>query len=447
MSDEIKDQRITVNQKGVGQSSTINMINQRSMERIHELLEKGKVVEAADEMNQGLQLAQNKHPYAPWYKFGSKMVGDRMIFTHVPVSPDSLERYPMETKGKFSVVKKEEYKGKSLMRLLEEDYFKGQGIEVEMLSLDVFIDGNHVGSELKQLPPTGKWIISASEEPPIIPVKLYFKDEYVSILDYVLLRTYDYDQDKNILYFSNEQQQVPYLLKIFIDSNSSKINFNYSIREEYSKNVMANLNYCLFIQKTSRPTKIAMRDLEQDSDIFVANNTYKAEETISGIDYEIRFLEKLREIEENFGVEFTLPNREVTKDEEDALDYLYLISSGEKIEETFNNLTFRTSSKNSVQNIIYHHKETKEGLKSTFQIGIQTIDLFGCHFDVTGHTFYQDFDNVKLTKVRKLENLVEHMDEDDEVEVGIHFVPASNNKMVFYSIKKPFHKPLLEKSY
>ncbi|MEK5326112.1 hypothetical protein [Aeribacillus sp. FSL M8-0254] len=434
----------TINQKGnrniAIQNSHITIYYYSKFDEFKRLAEKGDYNGAVQILAELHEEAGKMHPFYPHYRYKFENIGGRIVAEHEPLTEEAKEKYPLTYRGKFKIPKKRMKGFKDIHELIEDAFFKQDEIEIDMVTLNAWIGDEPVPTpNLGEFIKEGKWVIKPKQLPEPMKLKFYIKDEpEFSIIDYLEMGIRGIDRNNNILTLDNSRQKNSKLLvsitfPLINNKNENglmsvhKAKINFKVRDEYINDVEANRDFLKFyIYTEGQQVTLAFKDLKSNKDFIVSSNFHIDNKgNHDDLRKKFSFLQHLYELEQFFGVRFTLPDK-ITKEDREGIRVLDSIKENTTIKKRFNNLTCTITEKETLKNIIdiYEQKNNKGLILKVTSSGEEArVELFGATIPL--EKMEATYDNTKIDDLEKLKRKYADMEEGETIKVKL--LPDTNN--------------------
>lgn len=388
--------------------------------------------------------ASKLHPYYPHYRYKFENIGGRIVAEHEPLTEEAKEKYPLTYRGKIKIPKERMEGFKDINELIEDAFLKQEEIEIDMVTLNAWIGDEPVPTpNLDEFIKEGKWVIKPKPLPEPIKLKFYIKGEpEFSIMDYLEMGISGIDRNNNILTLDNSRQENSKLLVSItfplINSKNEnglvsvhKAKINFKVRDEYINDVEANRDFLKFyIYTKGQQVTLAFKDLKSNKDFIVSSNFHiDIKGNYDDLRKKYSFLQHLYELEQFFGVRFTLPDKITEEDWENIRESIRVLDSIKEnttIKKRFNNLTWTITEKEALKNIIdiYEQKDNKGSILKAIYSGEEAkVELFGATIPL--EKMEATYDNVKIDDLEKLKRKYADMEEGETIKVKL--LPDTNN--------------------
>lgn len=417
------------------QKSDGNTINIYGIEdSINELIKRGDHNGLDQLLNKIIDANSQSHPFYPIYKYEPIIIDSRTYFYHSLINFDLAKEknLHLSLKGRFTVLDSEINKTNDVSYLLKKIYYSQRSIEIKMLDLESSIGETILNDNLNSIEQfmleRGKWSIEPFKVEPTI-TKLISKvneTEETSVIDYLELKPSNYDD--SIIEISNiHQLSSPVIFKLFLperimEENSSRINFNLSLRKKDEGNAKSEREYLKILYDLIKSEKIELKDIK--------NNTLLIQSTLHNfacdIDEEVLvnsiiFYEKVIKVETFWGLEFKIPEKITIEDQKNIETLLSIVESGEE-KHSFNNLNLLIDNKETLKSLILQDdKEMKLKFSRSIDISLwnHSIDNIICETEV---------DKVKVSNKNVLKTKLIFMDSGETVNVNL--IPRNGAKLI-----------------
>lgn len=198
------------------------------------------------------------HPFYPNYKYKITNYADSVLVEHIPRSNEIAKSLPLKLQGKI-IIPGANMKGFSKLEdLLYDAYLKRESIEIEMKSLQAIIGEHEVDTPMiDKFISANKWYIAPTEVPKTYKVK-YFKkqgDMESVIFEYLEVSMTE-DNSKYIVLDNRWQKNTKVYFGIKIYKEGLKTKINIKIKEEFKRNIEANLLYLNFVDQSYKKRKM-----------------------------------------------------------------------------------------------------------------------------------------------------------------------------------------------
>ncbi|MBD8591633.1 MULTISPECIES: hypothetical protein [Peribacillus] len=396
---------------------TVNQI--QAMDQMQLYIQNGEIDNAAALLRQMNDFINSQHPCAPFwkYEFGIDENG-RTYKGHAPAFPGAEKLKPLT--GTMKIVIPSNYKKfKNMKELLNFSYGSQQEIEFDLKSLktwigetliDEFEANENSGNRIKFIP---------SKFPPPLPMKLYLKDHSWSI-DYLLIGV-EKMVDSTISLSNHQQQEASMAVELIMDISLSTARFNITITDHGLSSVKNILKFHDLIDKSKKANKpkLALKLLENDTDVIIGPNWDFNNNGNPDTEEFINFLKKINYIEQEFNIEFMLPNRRLTNWELDTIDLIYNSLKVDHLKLNFkNSYIFTLNNQLEIQKLFkLHDKDSCLNVHLDLHSIEQHFDLLGIKFKPVTNTAF--LENVKLDKPEKLRMKSTLLDDGEQLNVKL----------------------------
>jgi len=213
--------------------------------------------------------------YPPHFKCsGRAFIGDREIGNVTPKTIEYANNHQLT------------------IRLVVEDACKFLGTYIDLQQCEV---AEIIGEEIL-LPP--------APFPEAMAYSIIIDD--VAYYEYILLRTKERFEDGTVI-FTNEEQDIPFKLKVQMNPITEKTNFTFAI---IGGSNMEHLKYSRFLKAARAKGRLKIHHLESGNNLLEANcDEIDSREYIERLDSEIAFLESVVTLETYFKVKIDVPER------------------------------------------------------------------------------------------------------------------------------------------
>jgi len=383
-----------------------NYYNYNLIGTITELLNDGK-------MNEALQLLDNleksiagHHPLYPYYSTEIESKDGKLVFTSKPNSEEAIKKYPPKYKGIMTIPEKYR-RFSSMNELLDYSYRYQEDIEVNIKEIrkllgdldDPYQDDTFNPENLKKM-----------------AFKIVFGNSNYTI-DYLLFRVQKINDDRKIV-LGNSEQDTGLYIEIRANVLDEKFDFNIKIKEEYKRDVSANLAFVNFMINCKKENEIRIISLE-NGDIFMSGilENLDFESNFENIEQEIEFLECLKIIEDYYDRKIILPD-EIS--DYDIMNTMVLARgiTDKKTEGKVCSLDFSFNATEQVEN--YVMKYENEVFPIECEMLDATIEIFNEVFKIG--KVRRKFKNLKIADVEKVIKKLRVLEDNDKI--NIKFIPA-----------------------
>jgi hypothetical protein len=206
---------------------------------------------------------------------------------------------------------------------------------------------------------------------------------------------------------------------------------NFKIRDEYIHDVEANRDFLKFyIYTEGQQVTLAFKNLKSNKDFIVSSNFHIDNNNNNKGNYDdlhkkYSFLQRLYELEQFFGVRFTLPDK-ITEEDWESIRVLDSIKENTTIKKRFKSLTYTITKKEALKNIIdiFEQKNNKGSiLKAIYSGEGARVELFGATIPL--EKMEATYNNVKIADLEKLKRKYADMEEGETIKVKL--LPDTSN--------------------
>ncbi|MEK3977318.1 hypothetical protein MKZ20_21875 [Psychrobacillus sp. FSL K6-2684] len=414
-------------------SKNVTVQNIQAMDQLQRHLQNGEIEKAVNLLRNMKDFMDSQHPAAPFWKYEIRVdEKGRDYVTHVPAYSGAEKEKPLT--GSMRIVVPTHYKKnfKNMKELLDFSYGLQQEIVFELKSLKTWI-GETLIEEIKANEKNNTKIkIIPQKFPPPSPMKLYLKDNSWSI-DYLQIGV-----EKivgSIITLNNYQQKnAPFAVQLILNIDSTTAKFNIKLTDDGMSSVKNILKFHSLIQiskKTKKP-ELALKLLEEDSDLissfdwdFSENGNSKTEEFIC-------FLNKIHFIEQEFNIEFKFQNMDYSNEELYFIDSIYNSLKDGYFKNKLHSYVFIMDDLFEIQKLFALHDE-----KSCLNVVHlkpkeypRDFILLGIRFKIV--TYEIRLENVKIENPEKIRMKSELLDDGESLKVK--FLPYSSQSYISLTV-------------
>lgn len=403
----------------VFKSKNVTVNNIQALDQMQQYLQKGDFENAAALLKQMKNLVDSHHPCAPFwkYEFGIDENG-RKYTSHAPSFPGAEKLKPLT--GAMKIIIPSNYKKfKNMKELLNYSYGSQQEIEFDLKSLKTWI-GDTLIDEFEAKENSGTRIkFIPSKFPPPSPMKLYLKDNSWSI-DYLLIGV-DKMVDSKINLSNHQQPDASMAVELIMDIDLSTARFNLTITDHGISSVKNVLSFHELIDKSQKANKpkLALKILENDTDVIIAPDWDFNNNGDPDSEEYINLLKKIYFIEQEFNIEFKLPNRNFINSELYYIDLIYNSLKGEHLRMNFkHSYSFTLHNQLDIQKLFkLHDIDSCLNVHLNIHNNEQHFDLLGIKFKPINNSMF--LESVKLDKPDRLRIKSSLLDDGEHLNVKL----------------------------
>ena len=283
-----------------------------SVDKSLTLIESGQIAQVEKGLSSFMDAISSKHDLFPHYGFRMSTENQLISF---PLTEYATSQYP----PRFDISVSSVYLGDEKISTIDENLFSRSYMHQIPIYLDVisakkylgdFLDpiqseaNDMVGRHMTMIPP---------EFPEAFPCKVIIGDDV--IVDYLLLRTKELQDDGAIVVTNDEQKDFNFGITLIFFPEFQKLEFTVSPSNPTN---MESLVFCKFMRRVFSGEKVILKVLSSNKDLVegTLDNGH-----MEALEEEIEFLEKIVEIEKYFNVQIDIPD-EITIDDHKIINYL-----------------------------------------------------------------------------------------------------------------------------
>lgn len=435
--------------------SNINVFNESSMQNnanqinqyfsdpkvvINELISNGRLDLAADAFKQIHTLMANAHPLAPDYLFAINEFGGKIFLTSTPFDNKIAETKPLKYTGKLTIIDENYSSDVDIGKFILQQSFRNNPIKVKISSFAEIINGEIIDNPLSFFNVMGENIetsISPQERKSILAKMTIGEiDDLKNVIDYLELQFTDYDIENEVLLISNIHQENAIFnieIKIPIELMRSKgemvevrnVGYQLNLHEIYSNTVHGEILFVELLKSLQNAKSISLHDLQMGNTIFTAyhNITDEVQNDKEVLDKQLKLLEMLKKVEDDYQVKFALSMEEIDAQDIEIINLLDTAINNKELEYSVNEFSALVNYKDSISNIIDTLEKNEE---SIFSIeSNQTINAKLWNVDLE----FVTFERYEMLKIRDLERLKARLQLLEEGEtLKIQFQTQSDTK-------------------
>ena len=385
-----------------------------SHDRARALAQEGRLDVLGEALTDFTETVSATHRLKGYYGFEPRKVNGKQELVSVPLTDEAQRLYPPHFKcnGRAYVGDREignvtpeiiEYANNHQLtiRLVVEDACKFLGTYIDPQQCEVT---EIIGEEIL-LPP--------DPFPEAMAYSIIIDD--VTYYEYILLRTKERFEDGTVI-FTNEEQSIPFKLKVQVNPLTEKTNFTFAI---IGGSNMEHLKYSRFLKAARAKGRLKIHHLESGNNLLEANcDELGSSEYMERLDSEIAFLESMVALETYFKVKIDVPERFAPEDV-DLVHYVATIIQG-------GDVRGRWSRYETNMTIV---PQTKKNLTASMDkpysltyVGSATVNIFG---NSLTYPCMRTLLSVKLEKPKKIALLLEALEEGDELKMV--FIPGDES--------------------
>ncbi len=385
-----------------------------SHDRARALAQEGRLDVLGEALTDFTETVSATHRLKGYYGFEPRKVNGKQELVSVPLTDEAQRLYPPHFKcnGRAYIGDREignvtpeiiEYANNHQLtiRLVVEDACKFLGTYIDPQQCEVT---EIIGEEIL-LPP--------DPFPEAMAYSIIIDD--VTYYEYILLRTKERFEDGTVI-FTNEEQSIPFKLKVQVNPLTEKTNFTFAI---IGGSNMEHLKYSRFLKAARAKGRLKIHHLESDNNLLEANcDELGSSEYMERLDSEIAFLESMVALETYFKVKIDVPERFAPEDV-DLVHYVATIIQG-------GDVRGRWSRYETNMTIV---PQTKKNLTASMDkpysltyVGSATVNIFG---NSLTYPCMRTLLSVKLEKPKKIALLLEALEEGDELKMV--FIPGDES--------------------
>lgn len=383
-----------------------------SHDKARALAQEGRLDVIGEALTDFTETVSATHCLKGYYGFEPKRINGKQELVSVPLTDEAQRLYPPHFKcnGRAYIGDREigdvtpeiiEYANNHQLtiRLVVEDACKFLGSYIDPQQCEV---AEIIGEEIL-LPP--------NPFPEAMAYSIIIDD--ITYYEYILLRTKERFEDGTII-FTNEEQNIPFKLKIQVNPFTGKLNFTFTISGNSN---MEHLKYTRFLKAARAKGRLKIHHLESGNNLLEANcDDLGASEYMERLDSEIAFLESMVALENYFKVKIDVPAC-FAPEEVDLVHYVATIIQGGDVRGHWSryetNMTIVPQTKKNL---------TADKPYSLTYVGSATVNIFG---NSLTYPCIRTLLSVKLEKPKKTALLLEALEEGDDLKVV--FIPGDES--------------------
>lgn len=383
-----------------------------SHDKARALAQEGRLDVIGEALTDFTETVSATHCLKGYYGFEPKRINGKQELVSVPLTDEAQRLYPPHFKcnGRAYIGDREigdvtpeviEYANNHQLtiRLVVEDACKFLGSYIDPQQCEV---AEIIGEEIL-LPP--------NPFPEAMAYSIIIDD--ITYYEYILLRTKERFEDGTVI-FTNEEQNIPFKLKIQVNPFTGKLNFTFTLSGSSN---MEHLKYTRFLKAARAKGRLKIHHLESGSNLLEANcDELGSSEYMERLDSEIAFLESMVALENYFKVKIDVPAR-FAPEEVDLVHYVATIIQGGDVRGHWSryetNMTIVPQTKKNL---------TADKPYSLTYVGSATVNIFG---NSLTYPCIRTLLSVKLEKPKKTALLLEALEEGDDLKVV--FIPGDES--------------------
>lgn len=387
---------------------------------ISEKLRAGKIDEAIDILNNMKKSVAGHHPLYPYYSTEVENRNGNLVFVSKPNSKEAIDKFPPIYKGKMTVPEK--YKNfESINPLLDYSYRNQVDIDVNIKEFRKFLGDLDDPYQDEMFQPENlqnmKFKIIPKKFPKARPFKIVFSNSSHT-LDYILLRAERVTENDEII-LSNKEQDIGVCITFRVNFRSNRLDFNIRVKEEYKRDVYANLEYINFMINCNKAKQLKVVALEGNQEFMSGFfDDVNFESRFGDTKKEAKFLEDLKVIEDFYSMKIELTDNVMVEDVMNA-EMLAKGIKGQDISGNYVNLDseFRITneSKNSIKDLY------NKTFMLSYEMHDYEIEILNQSFKVS--KVIQTIKKIKMADEEKVLKKIEVLDDGDLIK--IRFIPAN----------------------
>lgn len=385
-----------------------------SHNRVRTLAKEGRLDVLGEMLTDFTDTVSATHTLKGYYAFEPKKVNGKQELVSVPLTDEAQRLYPPHFKCNGRAYIGDREIGNVTPEILE--YANNHQLTIRLVVenackfLGTYIDPQQceaeeiIGEEML-LPP--------DPFPEAMAYSIIIDD--ITYYEHILLRIKERFEDGTVI-FTNEGQNIPFQVKIQVNPLTKKTNFTFAIIEGSN---MEHLKYSLFLKAARAKGRLKIHHLDSGNNLLEANcDELVSDEYIKRLDSEVAFLENLIALETYFEEKIDVPER-FTLEDVNLVHYVAAIIRGDDVRG-------RWSKYETNMTIV---PQTKKNLTASMDkpysltyVGSATVNIFGHSLT---YPFMRTLLSVKLEKPKKIELLLEALEEGDDLKLV--FIPSAES--------------------
>lgn len=385
-----------------------------SHNRVRTLAKEGRLDVLGEMLTDFTDTVSATHTLKGYYAFEPKKVNGKQELVSVPLTDEAQRLYPPHFKCNGRAYIGDREIGNVTPEILE--YANNHQLTIRLVVesackfLGTYIDPQQceaeeiIGEEML-LPP--------DPFPEAMAYSIIIDD--ITYYEHILLRIKERFEDGTVI-FTNEGQNIPFQVKIQVNPLTKKTNFTFAIIEGSN---MEHLKYSLFLKAAHAKGRLKIHHLDSGNNLLEANcDELVSDEYIKRLDSEVAFLENLIALETYFEEKIDVPER-FTLEDVNLVHYVAAIIRGDDVRG-------RWSKYETNMTIV---PQTKKNLTASMDkpysltyVGSATVNIFGHSLT---YPFMRTLLSVKLEKPKKIELLLEALEEGDDLKLV--FIPSAES--------------------
>lgn len=283
-----------------------------SVDKSLTLIESGQIAQVEKGISSFMNAISSKHDLFPHYGF---RMGTKNQLISFPLTEDATVLFP----PRFDIAVSSAQLGDEKISTIDENLFDRSYMHQIPIYIDVVSAKKYLGDFLDPVQKEAtdmvgtRMMITPPEFPEAFPCKVIIGDDV--IVDYLLLRTKELNEDGSIVVTNDEQKNFNFGITLVFFPKLMKLEF--TVRPSNPTNIES-LAYRRFLKRALSGESVIIKVLSDNKKLVEGTIDYRHFEAL---EEEIEFLEKIVTIEEYFKVQIEIPN-EISVDDHKVIDHL-----------------------------------------------------------------------------------------------------------------------------
>lgn len=320
-----------------------------SIEQGIKLAEQGKISEIEKSLSTYLKGISATHTLKSFYKY--QFTPDGNIISY-PTSEEAFKKYPPNTHIYPSNIRVGSAKFSKFSKyVLDYSYRHQTPVTFDIDAAEKFLGTVRDPSQSQTVNMVGRTaIIHPPAFPPAFPCNVKINNEVV--VEYLLLRTKEIEDDGTFVVTNEEQQNFPF--KIVLKVNIGKGTLSVRIIPQTLSN-KEELCFRQFLKKVSICSDCELNVLSLGAPLIKVERAFLEDAIWDNIDEEIEFLKRIVAIEDFFEISLDIPN-EISPQDHHTACFLYSLATSGEYQRQYNSVECTFEVAKETREMVSHQK-------------------------------------------------------------------------------------------